>query len=124
MQLSLFILKNGLEVVAQSEQLDYEPACHLVNPCTISGTSKLALRRWPAYAADEHILLRSEELLTVCEPTEELAAAYMRKFKLKVEDLEEPLTDSPEPVMLNEQASVEGVPDFEDDYEPRYVEEF
>jgi len=126
MQLSLFILKNGLEIVSQSDQLDYEPKVHMVNPCTVSGASKLALKRWPAYAADEHVLLRSEELLTVCEPTEQLTAAYTRKFKLKVEDLEEPLTKEPEPVMLNEeqrQPDIESVPEF-DEYEPNYVEDF
>lgn len=126
MILSLIILKNGLEIVAQSDQLDYEPKCHLVNPCTIAGATKVSLKRWPAHAADKHILLRSDDLLTVCEPSKAVTEAYMRKFKLKAEDLEEDLTSDPEPVMLNEQQqpSIEGVPSFEDDYEPRYVEDF
>lgn len=124
MQLSLVILKNGIEVVGQSEQLDYEPSCHLTNPCTVSGTAKLALKRWPTHTDDEHILLRSEDLLTVCEPSEKLTAAYMKKYGLTEADFSEPLTEEPESVMLNEEAQTQGVPDFEDDYEPRYVEEF
>jgi len=96
----------------------------LVNPCTVSGTTKLTLKRWPAHTDDEHILLRSEDLLTVCEPSSKVAEAYIKKFKLNASDFSEPLTEEPEPVMLNEQASIEGVADFEDDYEPRYVEEF
>ena len=124
MQLSLIVLKNDTVLVAQSDQLEYEPKCHLVNPCTISGTTKLALKRWPTHTDDEHILLRSEDLLTVCEPSEKVAAAYLKKYKLNASDFSEPLTQEPESVMLNEQAPLEGVPDFEDDYEPRYVEEF
>ena len=128
MQLSLFILQNGIEVVSQSDQLEYEPKVHLVNPCTISGTTKLTLKRWPVHAKDEHILLRSDDLLTVCEATDEVTKAYIKKFKLSPEDL----TSDPEPVMLNEEQQVMSqdpnmglgeMPDFEDDYEPRYVED-
>lgn len=127
MQLSLVITKSGLEVVSQTTQLDYEPSCHMVNPCTISGTTKITLKRWPAHTDDEHILLRSEDLLTVCEPSEKLAEAYMKKFKLTAEDFEEALTEGQEPVMLNEHQEpqlpdIESVPDFEDGYEPRYEE--
>ena len=125
MQLSLIVLKNDTVLVSQSDQLDYEPKCHLVNPCTISGTTKLTLKRWPAHTDDEHILLRSEDLLTVCEPSSKVAEAYLKKFKLKASDFSEPLTEEPEAVMLNEEVPpVEGVPDFDEDYEPRYVEEF
>ena len=126
MQLSLFILKNGIEVVSQSDQLEYEPKVHLVNPCTISGTTKLTLKRWPVHAKDVHILLRSDDLLTVCETSEEVTKAYMKKFKLTENDL----TSETQPVMLNEEGQVlqqdptgiEGVPEF-DEYEPRYVED-
>lgn len=125
MQLSLVILQNGLEIVAQTTQLDYEPSCHMVSPCTVSGTTKVTLKRWPAHTDDEHILLRSEDLLTVCEPSEQLAAAYMKKFKLTAGDFEETLTEDQEPVMLTEEEQrpdIASVPDFDDDYEPRYEE--
>jgi len=125
MQLSLLVLKNNTVLVSQSEKLDYEPACHLVNPCTVSGTTKLTLTRWTAHTDDEHILFNSENLLTVCEPSAKLAEAYMKKFKLKESDFSETATKEQEPVMLNEEApDVQGVPDFDDEYEPRYVEEF
>ena len=118
MQVSLFILKNGIEVVSLSDQLEYEPKVHLVNPCTISGTTKVTLKRWPVYAKDEHVLLRSDDLLTVCEATDDLFKAYVKKFKIKQEDL----TPESEPVMLNEEQqnfppTMEGVPDFDDDYD-------
>ena len=123
MNLSLVILKTGVTLVSETHQLDYEPSCHLVNPMTISGKTKLTLTRWPEHTGDTHILLRSEDLLTVCEPNEKLIEAYLSKVGKTIEDL----TSDPEPVMLNEQApldtSLDAI-DLDDDYEPRYVETF
>ena len=82
---------------------------------SISGQSKLTLKPWPDYTDDEHILLTSDTLLTVCEPTEVVRDAYLKKIGKTLEEL----TSSPEPVMLTED---ETVPDGED-YEPRYVED-
>ena len=128
MQIGLFVTKSGLVIVSQSDQLDYEPACHLTNPCTITGTSRITLKRWPEHTDDKDILLRSEDLLTVCEVSEAVLAAYMKKYDITEEDLEEALTEEQEPVMLNEQQEpqlpdIESVPDFEDGYEPRYQED-
>ena len=123
MQINLVILKNGLELVSQMDQLDYEPAAHLTNPCVISGTAKVTLKRWPTHSDDEHVLLRSEDLLTVCEPTERALNAYLKKVGKTTEDL----TAESEAVMLNEEQQqaqipdISSVPDF-DDYEPHYQE--
>ena len=123
MNLSLFVLKCGTTIVSESERLEYEPSVHLIDPMTISGKTKLTLTRWPEYTGDTHILLRSEDLLTVCEPNEKLIEAYLSKVGKTIEDL----TSDPEPVMLNEQApsdtSLDAI-DLDDDYEPRYVESF
>lgn len=73
------------------------------------------LQQWPDYTDDEHILLTSDTLLTVCEPNEQVRDAYLKKIGKTLEDL----TSGPEPVMLTED---ETVPDGED-YEPRYVED-
>ena len=123
MQLSLIVLKSETILISQSESLETEPRCHLVSPCTISGTTKLSLKRWPLHTGEDHILLRSEDLLTVCEPSDKLIQAYIKKFNLKKEDLEV-LTSEPEQVILNEesQPGIESVPDF-DEYEPQYIEE-
>ena len=84
---------------------------------SISGQSKLTLKPWPDYTDDEHILLTSDTLLTVCEPTELVRDAYLKKIGKTLEDL----TTEPERVMLNED---ETVPEIEgEDYEPRYVED-
>ena len=75
------------------------------------------LSRWPENTNDEHILLKSEALLTVCEPTDTLREAFMKKIKLTEADLKE----KPVPIILNED---ENVPELlADDYEPQYVEE-
>ena len=82
---------------------------------SVSGKTKLSLQRWPEHTDDEHILLGSESLLTVCEPTEALRDAYLKKVGMTLEDF----TKEPEAVMLTED---ETVPE-DSDYEPRYVEE-
>lgn len=81
----------------------------------VSGKTKLTLTRWPEYTRDEHILLHSDALLTVCEPTPAVREAYLKKTGLTEEDLKVPEA----PVTLDEDETVpEG-----DEYEPRYYEE-
>ena len=119
MNIGLFILKNGMTLVSESDQLDYEPSCHLTDPMTFSGTSKLTLKVWPEHSGDTHVLLRSEDLLTVCEPSERLLAAYLKKTGKS-------LTDKTEEVILENEAPTPpqygDMPD-DDEYEPHYVED-
>lgn len=121
MTFSLIILKNGLSLVSESEQLDYEPSCHLIDPMTFSGSTKLSLKAWPEQAGDTHVLLRSEDLLTVCEPSEALLAAYLKKTG-------KTLTDTPEggkiePEAEPTQPQYDLPPLDEDEYEPMYMED-
>ena len=81
----------------------------------VSGKAKVTLTKWPEYTEDEHILLTSDSLLTVCEPSDSLRTAYMKKQGLKEEDL----VEKPQPELLTED---ENRPD-DDEYEPRYIEE-
>jgi len=85
----------------------------------VSGKTKIVLTPWPSYTEDTHILLNSDALLTVCEPTNELTELYLKKIKKTAEDF----APEPQKQLLTEE---ENVPDdYEDDhgYEPRYVEE-
>ena len=124
-QLALMVLKTGQVLVSETEQLDYEPKVHLVNPYLVSGKTKVVLTSWPDYTDDEHVLLNSDSILTVCDPTEKVASAYLSKVGKKPEDF----TDAPEPVILKEDSDVQQEPlihdGIEDDgeYEPRYLEE-
>lgn len=116
-QIALVILKHqNLQLVSLIEQLEYEPSVHLKSPHSISGKTKLVLTPWPDYTKDEHILFNSDALLTICEPSDKLIDAYMKKLGITEEDLKA----VPRPVILNED---EQVPTFEDEYEPQYAEE-
>ena len=114
MELTLLVLKDQTTLVAQTEQLPEEPRVHLLQPMKLSGKTKLSLQPWPEYAADIHILLHSDSLLTVCDPNVEVRAAYLKKIGKTEEDFQK----QPQPVLLNED---EGAPDY-DDYEPNYQE--
>lgn len=120
MTFSLVILKNGLTLVSETEQLDYEPSCHLIDPMTFSGTSKYTLKAWPQGTGDRHILLRSEDLLTVCEVEEKLLAAYLKKTGKK----DEPSTAEAVDATIDEVPEVHNFDLMDDEeYEPRYIEE-
>ena len=117
MTFSLVILKNGLTLVSETEQLDYEPSCHLIDPMTFSGTTKVTLKAWPQGTSDRHILLRSEDLLTVCEVEEKLLTAYLKKTG-------KTLTEEPVAATMDEVPEVHNFDLMDDEeYEPRYIEE-
>ena len=116
MNLTLILLRSNLQLICLSEQLEYEPAVHMRQPFTISGSSKITLTPWPPHSKDTHVLLRSEELLTVCEPSDQLKEAYMKKTGLTEEDLK----PKPQRTILTEE---ENIPEVDDEYEPRYLEE-
>ena len=82
----------------------------------MSGKQKLLLKPWPDFTHDQHILLHSDNLLTVCEPAPAVRLAYMSKEDLTEEDLKP--KEEPQ-VLLNED---EQLPDWIDDYEPNYSE--
>lgn len=116
MNLSLLILKSGEYIITQSEELVEEPRCHLIEPHSVSGNTKLTLTPWPKYTNDKHILLRSDDLLTVCEPTDKMIQSYLNMIGKTIEDFN--TQKEPDKVLLQEG---EGVPEG-DEYEPRYQE--
>ena len=127
MQLTLVLLKGyQTYLIAQSDQLELEPRCHLFEPMLVRGTSKVTLTPWPLYTDEKHILLHSDSLLTVMEPTDKIRDAYLKKIGKTIEDF----TPAPQPELLNEDEHVpEGSPaprdtyyDEEDGYEPDYTE--
>ena len=124
MSLSLLILKNGLSLVAQTTELDYEPKVHMIKPYSVSVGKNVVLTQWPVGTDDEHVLLRSEDLLTVCEPSEQVIKSYLRKTGLTLKELNkatEVPTEEPavEPEVLPQQ---EDLFYDEDEYEPAYQE--
>ena len=84
----------------------------------VSGKTKLSLQKWPDHTDDEHVLIHSENLLTVCEPSQAVREAYLKKVGLTEEDLK---PKEPERVQLNENEEPPQE-DWIDDYEPKYSE--
>ena len=119
MNLALILLKTGQTLIADHEMLDYEPKVHLISPYEVTGKTKAVLSSWPAHANDQHILLRSEDLLTVCEPAEDIVKSYLKKVGKTEADLKTP----ERPVILNEEVQDQIPFDDDEDYEPRYIEE-
>ena len=112
MQLNLLLLKSGEYIMAQVEQMEYEPAVHLYQPYVVGGKTNITFTKWPFWSKDEHVLFNSEELFTIVEPEDRLVTAYLKKVGKKLEDFAPKV---PEQVMLNEE---------EDVYvEPEYLEE-
>ena len=123
MDLALIILRTGETFISQTEQLEYEPKVHLQQPYQVGGKTKITLTAWPEYTEDDHILLHSDALLTVCEPTSVVRDAYLNKINKTLEDFQ---SKEEEKVLLNEDEQMPTVaPDDyygDNDYEPSYNE--
>ena len=121
MDLALIILKTGETFISQTEQLEYEPKVHLQQPYQVGGKTKVTLTSWPEYTEDEHILLHSDSLLTVCEPTTVVRDAYLKKINKTLEDFQ---SKEEGKVLLNEDEQMPTIDDYDDDhgYEPAYQE--
>ena len=101
-----------------------EPRVHLERPYLVGGKAKVTLTAWPPHTKDQHILLHSDSLLTVCEPSPTVLAMYLEKIGKTLDDFKQ----QPEPVLLQEgeqfpDESYVRDNDYDDDYEPRYTEE-
>ena len=120
MNLLLVMLKTGQTLVSLSEELDYEPKCHLIEPHEITGKTKITLTPWPPHTNETNILLHGDSLLTVIEPTAAIASQYLKKIGKTMEDLQ----PKDNRVLLNEEENVPNLPPVpEDEYEPQYIEE-
>lgn len=113
MRAALLVLENDTVLITYTDELDYEPKVHCWKPHTISGKTKVVLSSWPPHCSDDHVLLNSARLLTVCEPTSDILASYIKKVGRPPKDT------TKKPVLLTED---ENVPEG-DDYEPDYIEE-
>ena len=74
MQTMIIILKSGVHLISKVEQLEEEPSCHLQDPYLIKDDG--TLEPWPRYTTDTDVLLYSETLATIVEPTNEIKKKY------------------------------------------------
>ena len=115
MQLNLLLLKSGEYIMAQVEQMEYEPAVHLFQPFAVSGKTKIAFTKWPFWSKDEHVLFNSEELFTIVEPEDKVVDAKLKRIGKTREDF---APKEPEKIMLQENENL-----IDEEIEPAYAEE-
>ena len=122
MDLMLLVLKTGETLISATESLEHEPRCHLERPYIIGGKTKVTLTAWPPHSSDQHILLHTDSLLTVCDPSPTVRAMYLKRVGLTEDDFK----PKEQPVLLNEDEQVPTgdyvTEDGIDDYEPMYTE--
>ena len=120
MTIALLVLKTGQVLVSQTDELQYEPKVHCICPYLVGGKTKVTMTPWPEYTEDDHILLHSDDLLTVCEPSPAVLEVYLKKLGKTMDDLKE----ASKPVILTEEDNPLPILDGDDnEYEPRYTEE-
>ena len=119
MTIALLVLKTGQVLVSQTEELPVEPRVHCFCPHLVGGKTKITLAPWPDYTEEDHILLNSDDLLTVCQPSPKVRDAYLKKLGKTMEEL----TELTKPVILTEEEATDPILSDDDDYEPRYQED-
>ena len=74
------ILKSGTTLISEIVEMDSEvgePDCQLVNPFEIIDDT---LVRWPKITEQKFILINSDSILTLVEPTEKILSEYKNIF--------------------------------------------
>ena len=74
MQTALILLKSGIYLIAKAEQLEEEPSCHMDDPYQVKEDG--TLEPWPRHSTDTDVLLYSETIATIVEPTNEIKKKY------------------------------------------------
>jgi hypothetical protein len=73
------ILKNGVnlisEIIELGDEVDSgEPDCRLVNPFQISSNEEL--NRWPTFTDQRSLMISSESVITIVEPSQSIHDKY------------------------------------------------
>ena len=74
MEVMVVILRSGIHLISKVEQLEEEPNCHLQDPYLIKDDG--TLEPWPSWTTDTDVLIYSETLATIVEPTETIRNKY------------------------------------------------
>ena len=71
------LLKEGTNLIGELVEVDVElgePDCRLVNPFQIDENNEL--RRWPSFTDQRTLMLQSDSILTIVDPSENLLKQY------------------------------------------------
>ena len=74
MEPMVVILRSGMHLISKVEQLEEEPHCHLQGPYLIMDAG--TLEPWSSWTTDTDVLIYSETLATIVEPTETIRNKY------------------------------------------------
>lgn len=78
MEIKLILLKNGTYLISQLQEMEMEPSVFLSNPMEIMDDDQLI--SYPKHTNQKDILLYSDMLATIVEPTTGLLAKYIEQL--------------------------------------------
>lgn len=78
MEIKLILLKNGTYLISQLQEMEIEPSVFLSNPMQIMDDDQLI--SYPKHTNQKDILLYSDMLATIVEPTTGLLAKYIEQL--------------------------------------------
>lgn len=81
MEIKLILLKNGTYLVSQLQEMEMEPSVFLSNPMeVVEVMGNVGLISYPKYTSQKDILLYSDMLATIVDPSKSLLAKYLEQL--------------------------------------------
>lgn len=78
MKISLLHLTTNQYIISEVNELDEEPAVHLVRPYQLEGDpGRVKLIKYPKYSEGENFVLHSEKVVTIGSPEPYIIKLYM-----------------------------------------------
>ena len=81
MEIKLILLKNGTYLISQLQEMEMEPTAFLSNPMEVVETmGNVGLISYPKHTSQKDILLYSDMLATIVDPSKSLLAKYLEQL--------------------------------------------
>ena len=81
MEIKLILLKNGTYLITQLEEMEMEPSVFLSNPMeVIESIGNVELISYPKHTSQKNVLLYSDMLATIVDPSKSLLAKYLEQL--------------------------------------------
>lgn len=81
MEIKLILLKNGTYLVSQLQEMEMEPSVFLSNPMeVVEIMGNVELISYPKHTTQTNILLYSDMLATIVDPSKSLLAKYLEQL--------------------------------------------
>lgn len=83
--LKVLVTKQGLVLVTQIEEVNTdlgEPDCKLINPYELyKEDNEYHLRKWPDFSEQKELMIHSDSIFTIVDPTVWQIEMYAKKIK-------------------------------------------